>query len=176
MKNKIIAWSRKEYTFEQRILSLLPEAIFFIIILPYALFLLSSWIDKFFSFPSFSCLINAFIGSFMVILGIFFSGWSILTLFGKGKGTPSPVMATQKLVKEKPYSYCRNPMAFGNFIFYVGIAIIAGSPSFIILVILLTSLHLAYIKKVEEKELEERFGKEYEKYKSSTPFFLPIKR
>ena len=67
-------------------------------------------------------------------------------------------------------------MAFGNFIFYIGIAIIAGSLSFIILVILFSLLHLAYIKKVEEKELEERFGKEYEKYKSSTPFFLPIKR
>jgi protein-S-isoprenylcysteine O-methyltransferase Ste14 len=34
---------------------------------------------------------------------------------------------------------------------------------------------IAYIKLVEEKELEFRFGKEYVDYKNDTPFIIPIR-
>jgi protein-S-isoprenylcysteine O-methyltransferase Ste14 len=30
-----------------------------------------------------------------------------------------------------------------------------------------------YIKFIEEKELEARFGQEYSEYKKRTPFFIP---
>jgi protein-S-isoprenylcysteine O-methyltransferase Ste14 len=33
---------------------------------------------------------------------------------------------------------------------------------------------IAYIKLIEEKELELRFGKEYLDYKKDTPFIIPI--
>jgi protein-S-isoprenylcysteine O-methyltransferase Ste14 len=32
---------------------------------------------------------------------------------------------------------------------------------------------LIYIKLIEEKELEERFGSEYVEYKKRTPFLIP---
>jgi len=33
---------------------------------------------------------------------------------------------------------------------------------------------LIYIKLIEEKELEERFGSEYLEYKKRTPFLIPF--
>jgi protein-S-isoprenylcysteine O-methyltransferase Ste14 len=35
---------------------------------------------------------------------------------------------------------------------------------------------LAYIKLIEEKELQERFGSEYLEYKRRTPFLIPSLR
>ena len=56
-------------------------------------------------------------------------------------------------------------MAFGTFIYYLGIGIILGSLSFIALTFLVVMVVLLlYIKKIEEKELEERFGEKYVKY------------
>jgi len=43
--------------------------------------------------------------------------------------------------------------------------------------VILTALFLlcsaVYTKLVEEKRLEAKFGKEYEKYKGETPFLIP---
>ncbi len=82
-------------------------------------------------------------------------------------------MATQKLIVRGPYSYCRNPMTFGTDLFYLGIAIWLGSFSTIGLGLVYPAGILIYIKLVEEKELEERFGYEYIEYKRRTPFLLP---
>ena len=101
-----------------------------------------------------------------------FAAWSVVIQFTEGKGTPAPFMPTQKLITHGPYSYCRNPMTFGTFIYYLGIGIILGSLSFIALVLVVMALLLSYIKKVEEKELEERSGEKYVKYKLCTPFFI----
>lgn len=84
-----------------------------------------------------------------------------------------PLMATRKLVIQKPYSYCRNPLAFGLLNFYFGVSIFMGSPSSVVVVFVFSAIVLSYIKLVEEKELEQRFGDEYVEYKKSTPFIIP---
>ncbi len=174
MKDKVVKLSRRKHTIKQRIIFLTPLFIIFVFIIPYTLFLLSKLIDDFlhFSYFPYSFLTLVF-GSLLGICGLLFGLWSVIIQFTEGKGTPAPIMATQKLVTNGPYSYCRNPMAFGTFIYYVGIGIIIGSFSFVMLVSLLVMVLLVYIKKVEEKELEERFRDEYIKYKKSTPFFIP---
>jgi protein-S-isoprenylcysteine O-methyltransferase Ste14 len=82
-------------------------------------------------------------------------------------------MATQKLVIQAPYTYCRNPMALGAFGMYLGVAILFHSIGVGIVVLLFTGLLLVYIKRVEEKEMEIRFGQEYLSYKQQTPFLIP---
>jgi len=77
-----------------------------------------------------------------------------------------PLKATQKLVVEKPYSYCRNPLYCGLISFYVGISILIGSISSLIMVIVFSVIVfsviiMSYIKLIEEKELEKRFGNDY---------------
>ncbi len=81
-----------------------------------------------------------------------------------------PLMATQKLIVQPPYSYCRNPMALGAIVMYLGAAILFGSIGAVALVMLGTALLLTYIKRVEEKEMEIRFGQQYLEYKQRTPF------
>ena len=174
MKNKIIKWSQRSYTAKQRLLFLMPESIIFLFLIPYAIFLLSKLIDNFLHLPSFSSgILTMFLGTALGASGLLFGMWSVVIQFTEGKGTPVPFMATQKLITHGPYSYCRNPMAFGTFIYYLGIGIILGSLSFIALVLVVMALLLSYIKKIEEKELEERFGEKYVKYKLCTPSFIP---
>ena len=84
-----------------------------------------------------------------------------------------PLMATQKLIIRPPYSYCRNPMALGAIVMYLGVAILFGSMGSVVLVLLGTGLLLTYIKRIEEREMEIRFGQEYLKYKKQTPFLIP---
>ncbi len=64
-------------------------------------------------------------------------------------------------------------MSFGTFSAYFGFAILAGSISSLVLVLVFASLLILYIKKIEEKELEMRFGQAYLDYKEVTPFMIP---
>jgi len=64
-------------------------------------------------------------------------------------------------------------MALGTTIFYLGIAIWLGSISALGLGLVYSVGILIYIKLLEEKELEERFGSEYLEYKKRTPFLIP---
>jgi protein-S-isoprenylcysteine O-methyltransferase Ste14 len=108
-----------------------------------------------------------------MILGWLFANWTVKVQYSLGKGTPIPLMATQKLVITGPYTYCRNPMTLGTTVFYLGVAIWIGSPSAFGLGLIYPVGILIYIKLAEEKELEERFGSEYLDYKRRTPFLIP---
>ena len=92
------------------------------------------------------------------------------------KGTPSPTMATQKLLVGGPFSVCRNPMALDTILAYLGIGVVVGAPFAVGVVALFTAVLTLYIKTVEEKELLARFGDEYAAYKQHTPFLIPFWR
>jgi protein-S-isoprenylcysteine O-methyltransferase Ste14 len=64
-------------------------------------------------------------------------------------------------------------MTLGTDLFYLGVAIWLGSLSAIGLGLIYPVGILIYIKLIEEKELEERFGSEYLEYKKRTPFLIP---
>ncbi|MGD2058138.1 MAG: methyltransferase, partial [Anaerolineales bacterium] len=72
-----------------------------------------------------------------------------------------------------PFKLCRNPMTFGTILLYLGIGIIAVSPGTLAIVLVLSGLLLLYIKRIEEVELEARFGEAYRVYKERTPFLVP---
>jgi protein-S-isoprenylcysteine O-methyltransferase Ste14 len=116
---------------------------------------------------------NLIFGVVFILLGWLFAIWSIYAQFTVGRGTPVPLMATQKLVIQPPYSYCRNPMALGAIVLYLGVAIRIGSLGALILVLLGAIALLTYIKRIEEKEMEIRFGQDYLDYKDRTPFLIP---
>ncbi len=102
------------------------------------------------------------------------ASWSVYTQHRIGRGTPVPVVPTRRLITSGPYKYCRNPMAFGTLLLYIGLSLIFNSISaiFILVALVLVPL-LLFIKIVEEKELEIRFGHEYTEYKEKTPFLIP---
>lgn len=85
-----------------------------------------------------------------------------------------PLMATQKLVVQKPYSYCRNPLYFGLINLFFGISILLDSISSLVMVLTFSVIVLLFTKFIEEKELAKRFGDEYLAYRKVTPFLIPI--
>ena len=112
-------------------------------------------------------------GLLLIIIGWLFANWTVKVQFSLGGGTPIPLMATEKLVVKRPYTYCRNPMTLGTTLFYLGVAIWIGSISAVVIMVIFDILLIVYIKQVEEKELQERYGAEYLEYKRTTPFLLP---
>jgi protein-S-isoprenylcysteine O-methyltransferase Ste14 len=64
-------------------------------------------------------------------------------------------------------------MNLGTAFYYVGVAIWVGSLSAFGLALVYPVGILTYVKVIEEKELEERFGIEYLEYKRATPFIIP---
>lgn len=174
MKNRLLKQAEREYNPKQRMVALLIEGVFFLAVLPVVLVKLSSWLEQLLRLPirAFKP-IRAIISWLFIVGGFLFALWSIIIQFTIGKGTPAPVMATQKLIVRRPYNYCRNPMALGTILFYLGIALLIGSLSALGLVLLGAIFLLTYIKLIEEKEMELRFGEDYQKYRQQTPFLIP---
>jgi protein-S-isoprenylcysteine O-methyltransferase Ste14 len=61
----------------------------------------------------------------------------------------------------------------GAIVAFLGVAILIGSISAVVLVLIGTVLLLVYIKFLEEKEMELRFGEAYQEYRKQTPFIIP---
>ncbi len=152
----------------------LPPLVFFFFF-PALLFIISSFVlDPWLHLPTFLSLVpRSILGGALIALGAFFLMSSTRAQREIGKGTPMPLKATQKLVIEKPYSYCRNPLYFGLISFFFGISIAIGSISSLVMVAIFSSIILFYIKLIEEKELEKRYGIDYLEYKKATPLLIP---
>ena len=176
MGNRFVEWSRKEYTLRQRLMAMIPLGLLFPILIP-AIIVKSSELDKIFNLPKLEIgAIALFVGIALILTGFSIALWTIYVQFDIGKGTPAPMMPTQKLITTGPFKYCRNPMVLGTICGYFGVVVLTGSISSLILFLLMISVLLAYVKRIEEKELEARFGKEYQEYKKSTPFIIPRRR
>ena len=173
--DKIVAASQNPTPAKSRATAVLAPIFVFFFIFPTLLFLIPNFLlDKWFNLPTFgNTAVRLVIGSVLIIVGIFFLLWTIKVQREIGKGTPMPLMATQKLIIQKPYSYCRNPLAFGLINFYFGISILIGSISSVVAVAIFSVIILLYNKFIEEKELEKRYGNDYTAYKQTTPFLFP---
>jgi protein-S-isoprenylcysteine O-methyltransferase Ste14 len=167
-------WAGREYNKTQRLTAVIFGGIIFWIVIPSFIVFGSAYIDPWLSFPGFLYgWPNILIGLILIVTGWLFANWTVKVQFSSGKGTPIPLMPTQKLIIKRPYTYCRNPMTLGTAAFYLGVAIWLGSISAIGLALVYPVGILIYIKLIEEKELEERFGREYLEYKQKTPFLIP---
>jgi protein-S-isoprenylcysteine O-methyltransferase Ste14 len=172
--NRYKRWSEREYSRAQRMMAVICGGIVFWIIIPFFIVVGSAFLDPWLSLPRFFySSINPIIALVLMVAGWLFANWTVKVQFSFGRGTPIPLMATQKLVVKRPYTYCRNPMALGTTAFYFGITIWTGSLSALGLSLIYPVVILIYIKLIEEKELEQRFGLEYLEYKRRTPFLIP---
>jgi protein-S-isoprenylcysteine O-methyltransferase Ste14 len=115
--------------------------------------------------------LNVLLGLPVLLVGLFFTGWSVLTFIRAG-GTPVPFNPPPELITNGPYEHSRNPMISGVILMALGVGLLLASP----LIVLVTApglalLHYLGIRHVEEPELEQRLGKEYQEYKRRTPMF-----
>jgi len=167
-------WSKHRYSDRQRLTAIILGGIFFWIVTPAVIVVGSFIIDQWLHLPRFVLTpVSLILGILLIILGWLFANWTVKVQYALGKGTPIPFIATQRLVIKGPYKYCRNPMTLGTMMVYLGVAIWLGSLSGLALALIYPVGILIYIKLIEEKELEGRFGSEYVEYKKKTPFLIP---
>ena len=167
-------WAKREFTLRQRLAAFIPEGVFFLFILPVLLIVLSNAVDGWLSIPRFTWGVWNLAASVPFFLaGGFLALWAIYTQVEAGRGTPVPMMPTQRVVSQGPFAYSRNPMTLGTILAYLGIGILIGSFSGLALVLIAGGALLLYCRLIEEKELAARFGAEYLEYKRSTPFLIP---
>ncbi len=174
MKDRLLNQAKHVYSPRQRSLAYVAMAPIFLLLLPWALIALGTGLDRWLNWPSLLFgPANLAVGGLLLVLGLVFGLWSNYVQFTLGKGTAVPLMATQKLIVQPPYTYCRNPMALGAIAMYLGVAVIFGSLGAVLLVLLGAVSLSVYIKLLEEKEMELRFGQDYLEYKRRTPFLAP---
>ena len=113
------------------------------------------------------------IGIPLVLVGLLLGLWSNHRIFTIGRGTPLPLMPTQELIIEPPYSFTRNPMALGAISMYLGVALLFRSLGAFLVVLMCTAALLAYIRLLEERGMAARFGAGYVDYRRRTPFLVP---
>ncbi|MGO9572286.1 MAG: methyltransferase family protein [Desulfomonilaceae bacterium] len=169
----LVEAARKERSVSYRIAIGLAGAVAFVAVVPAVFFVASYGLDKYFLAER-ARLLELGVGGASAIIGLFFMAWSVLTFVTTGKGTAVPIAPPRKLVVSGPYRLCRNPMTFGAMLYYLGVGTYFGSLRIGIIMLLLTLIVVTcYTKLIEEKELQLKFGTEYEAYKLGTSFLLP---
>lgn len=123
-------WAGQGYSRKERLIAVLLGGFVFWVAVPLLILEGSSYMDTLLQLSRYHYgSINVWVGLLCMILGWLFANWTVKVQFTIGKGTPIPLMATQKLVVKGPYIYCRNPMTLGTAVFYLGVAIWLGSLS-----------------------------------------------
>ena len=167
-------WAQTEHSPGARIIALVPAGAIFLVFLPYLFLVVCPSLDqRLLTASPKSGVATLIAGSILIAAGMFFALWSIEVQFTRGRGTPLPVMPTQGLLTTGPFRYCRNPMTLGTVLAYLGMSIAAATAVGVTLVLILAGILVLYLKRVEEKELAERFGKDYLAYMREVPFIIP---
>lgn len=173
MWERLLRQASRQYGPAQRLGVLALAGIVFVIVLPLTLLSLGRRLDRRLGRPAPLGPGVRGLGGFLALAGWLLGLWANYVQFTQGRGTPVPVMATQELLVGPPYAYCRNPMALGTILAYLGLAVAAGSRGASLLVAPGAAALLAYIKLVEERELAARFGEAYLGYRCRAPFLVP---
>lgn len=177
MMKRFRKWAEREHSARERIIALFFECLFFTVIIPLLFAAAASYLNRWLPLPRLAFWpVNPILGTLLIVSGGLLALWSVQIQFTLGRGTPAPVMPTRKLIKQGPYSYCRNPMTLGTSVFYLGVGVLLGSLWIIGFSLAFLVLLITYVKAIEEKELESRFGEEYREYKRLTPFLIPRPR
>ena len=174
LTNYLVVCSEKTYKPYQIFMAMLVGPVLALFVMPVFFVLIGKRLDYIFNLGNlFSSHRVVAPSALAFCLGLVWVLWSIFTQRLQGGGTPLPLIPTKTLLVVGPYKYTRNPMVFGTMFWFLGWAFLANSPATLGMVIVFVIVLLAYIKLVEEKELEQRFGQDYVIYKKQTPFIIP---
>jgi len=94
------------------------------------------------------------------------------TLARFGRVGELPRLETNRLVTRGPYGCMRHPMHLGLMLFPLAVALLAGSPAFLLIVAPLEILLMVIlILTLEEREALRKFGAAYREYRRRVPAF-----
>jgi protein-S-isoprenylcysteine O-methyltransferase Ste14 len=112
------------------------------------------------------------VGVTIMISGIIFRRYAISVL-GKFFTATVQIQKDHELIKAGPYRYIRHPSYLGILIIALGLGIALANWISLLLCIVLPVIGVIQRIKVEEKELEKHFGKQYLDYRKSTWRVVP---
>lgn len=116
--------------------------------------------------------LTATLGLLSIVLGELFRIYSV-GFIGTVSRTRSQSTG-QKLIDEGPFAYVRNPLYLGNFGITAGFGLYGGVVWIFLLTVFLFWLQYYFIVHYEENLLTDRFGEEYEVYKTRVPRWVPL--
>lgn len=90
-----------------------------------------------------------------------------------GKGTPLPLDHAPNFVVQGPYAYVRNPMAVSGIGQGIAVALFLGSPLVFSYALMGSLIWQVIFRPLEEDDLRERFGKQYEDYCEKVKCWIP---
>jgi protein-S-isoprenylcysteine O-methyltransferase Ste14 len=91
----------------------------------------------------------------------------------EGRGTPSPVLQTERLVVGGDYRFVRNPMYLGVIGAILGQAMIFGSFALLLYALAVWATMATFVRWYEEPLLQNRYGDEYERYRQGVRAWVP---
>jgi len=99
--------------------------------------------------------------------------WSSITMATRGDGTPLPTATAPRLLIVGPYKYVRNPMALAGIVQGIAVGWYLGSYSVIAYSLAGAIVWHTAVRPVEERDLSERFGESYYRYRQTVRLWLP---
>lgn len=90
-----------------------------------------------------------------------------------GQGTPLPLDHAKKFVAVGPYAFVRNPMAVSGVGQGLMVALFLGSPLVTLYALMGSLVWQLIFRPLEEDDLHERFGAEYEAYCEKVKCWIP---
>jgi len=112
------------------------------------------------------------VGVTIMISGIIFRQYAVSVL-GKFFTATVQIQKEHELIKAGPYRCIRHPSYLGILIIALGLGIALANWISLLLCIVLPVIGVMQRIKVEEKELEQHFGKQYLDYRKSTWCVVP---
>lgn len=113
---------------------------------------------------------NWLIGLALVVLG---EAIRLAGVAAAGTVTRRRSRNVQRLVTYGAFAWSRNPLYNGNFLIWMGFAVIAGTWWFVPIAIVVFAIEYSLIVRYEEGVLESIFGEEYLTFKRTTPRWIP---
>lgn len=117
------------------------------------------------------------VGGMLAVAGLALAIWSIIHMKVHGKGNPFDALGheiaprTQHLMTDGPYSYSRNPMLSGTFVYYLGVITILRSWQAALIFIAVVIIMMIQVRN-EEQRLDCDFGEKYRNYKHKVRRFF----
>ncbi|MFJ5957462.1 methyltransferase family protein [Paenarthrobacter sp. NPDC092416] len=113
------------------------------------------------------------LGTVILVLASALGISSALTMSTRGDGTPLPSAMPNRLVIAGPYRWIRNPMALAGIAQGAAIGLIMGSWLVVTYAIAGSLLWNYAVRPLEEADLRERFGEEFQRYRETVRCWIP---
>lgn len=113
------------------------------------------------------------LGFSLITLGESLRFWGV-SIAGSETRTTGKVGGTY-LITNGPFAFVRNPLYVGNMVLYGGVGVMSMAlfPWLLVLAVVWFYVQYSLIVSQEEEYLSQRFGAEFDEYKSSVGRFIP---